>query len=277
MSSVAAVEPALSAGDEKSREKRRVERRRKWFWRVTGYVLFLTIWQLTSTFLVEGFILPPPLRVVERIYEILASGLFFDHFTATLQKIAIGFTIAFFLGAFIGILMGVSPWWNAFFSDWVLLMLTTPGLIFALVSAMIFGLSATGPIVAVAITSYSFVAVNVVEGVRAAPRDLIDMARAYEVPRADLYRHVMIPYLAPYLFTAVRYGFSVAWKIATLTEIVGGTEGIGFMMRREFQVFSMSGFLAWALLFFAFALFLERVILQRQIDRFFRWRPEVSA
>jgi hypothetical protein len=48
-------------------------------------------------------------------------------------------------------------------------------------------------------------------------------------------------------------------------------------MRREFQLFSMSGLLAWILLFFAFALFLERVVLQRQIDRFFRWRPEVTS
>lgn len=266
---------AVSA--DKSRAKARAERRRQWFWRLAGYIAFLGIWQFASTYLVAPFILPPPVKILRTAMDIIVSGAFITHFSVTLQKIAIGFSIAFVLGTFIGILMGTSRWWNSFFGDWVLLMLTTPGLIFALVTAMIFGLSRVGPIVAVLITSYPFVAVNVVEGVRAAPKELLDMARAYEVPRAKLYRHVMIPYLAPFLFTALRYGFSIAWKIATLTEIIGGTRGIGFMMRREFQVFSMAGFLAWALLFFAFALFLERVVLQRQIDRFFRWRPEVFS
>lgn len=115
------------------------------------------------------------------------------------------------------------------------------------------------------------------EGVRAAPRDLVDMGRSYRVSPWSLQRHVILPHLAPYLFTALRYGFSIAWKITTLTEIIGASRGIGFMMRREFQLFSMAGFLAWALLFFGFALLLERVVLQRGIKRFFRWRPEVAT
>jgi NitT/TauT family transport system permease protein len=38
----------------------------------------------------------------------------------------------------------------------------------------------------------------------------------------------------------------------------------------------MEGFLAWVLLFFTFALFLERVVLQRQMKHVLRWRPEVA-
>jgi NitT/TauT family transport system permease protein len=251
--------------------------RRQTLWRLAGYLSFLVLWQLVSTFLAAPHIVPPPLRIVAEIGQILSSGELFTHFAATLRKIAIGFGIAFVLGATIGIAMGMSRWWEAFFKDWVLLLLTTPGLIFALVTAMVFGLSALGPIAATVVTAFPFVTVNVVEGVKAAPKDLVDMARSYRVSPLSLQRHVIVPFLAPYLFTAMRYGFSIAWKIVTLTEIIGGTEGIGFMMRREFQVFSMAGFLAWAVTFFAFALFLERVILQRQIARFFRWRPEVAV
>jgi len=215
--------------------------------------------------------------VLDRMGEIVTSGLLLKHFGATLEKIAIGFSLAFIIGAFVGILMGMNRWWEAFFSDWILMLMTTPGLIFVLVSTMVFGLSYIGPILAVVVTGFPYIAVNLVEGVKAAPKDLTDMARSYNVSRARLIRHVIIPFLAPFIFTAIRYGFSVAWKVATLTEVIGGNEGIGFMMRREFQLFSMAGLLAWILLFFAFALFLERVVLQRQIDRFFRWRPEVTS
>jgi len=256
---------------------RRAERRARWFWRIAGYVSFFGIWQLTSTFLIEDFILPPPVQIAEEMWSIASSDQLLIHFSATLKNIAIGFTIAFVLGTVIGIAMGRSRWWDAFLGDWVMMTLTTPGLVFALVCAMIFGLGPMGPVVAVVITSVSYVAVNIVEGVRAAPKDLADMARAFGVPQRRALRHVLIPFLAPFFFTAARYGFSVAWKIATLIEVIVGTKGIGFMMRREFQSFNMTGFLAWVLLFFAFALFLERGVLQRQMTRFYRWRPEVAT
>jgi len=263
--------------EQKARLKKRADARSRWIWRIAGYIFFIGIWQFCSTYLVEDFILPPPLTVLENMQEIVTSGLLLKHFGATLEKIAIGFSLAFVIGAFIGILMGMNRWWEAFFSDWLVILMTTPGLIFVLVSTMVFGLSYIGPIAAVVVTGFSYIAVNLVEGVKAAPKDLTDMARSYNVSRSRLIRHVIVPFLAPFIFTAIRYGFSVAWKVATLTEVIGGNEGIGFMMRREFQLFSMAGFLSWALLFFAFALFLERVVLQRQIDRFFRWRPEVTS
>ena len=263
--------------DRQARERKRAERRSQWIWRLAGYVFFIGLWQFSSTYLVEDFILPAPLTILEEMREIVTTGLLVEHFGATLEKIAIGFSIAFVVGSAVGLLMGTSRWWEAFFSDWVLLMMTTPGLIFVLVAVMIFGLAYIGPVAAVAVTGFPYIAVNLVEGVKAAPQDLNDMARAYGVSRFNHMRHVLIPFLAPFIFTALRYGFSVAWKVATLTEVIAGNEGIGFMMRTEFQTFSMAGMLSWVLIFFAFALFLERVVLQRQIDRFFRWRPEVTA
>lgn len=257
-------------------DAKRAERRSRWTWRIGGYVCFLGLWQFTSTFLVADFIVPPPAVIASEIAGIVRGGELWMHFGATLRTIAVGFVIAYFLGAVMGLLMGRSSWWESFLSDWVMATLTTPGLVFALVTAMIFGLGPLGPIVCVIVTSFSYIAVQVVEGVKAVPRDLVDMSRAFGRGRGQILRHVFVPFLAPYLFTATRYGFSIAWKIATLTEVIVGTAGIGFMMRQKFQQFSMAGFLAWVLIFFAFALFLERVVLQRQMKHVLRWRPEVA-
>jgi NitT/TauT family transport system permease protein len=279
MSSIATAPPSApvpTTGAATTKPPKRAEWKSRLIWRAAGYITFLAIWQFTSTFLVQDFILPPPAVIAEEMWRIITSDQMVTHFAATLKNIAIGFSLAFVLGTVIGIAMGRSRWWEAFLGDWVMVTLTTPGLVFALVCAMVFGLGPLGPIVCVVVTSFSYVAVNVVEGVKAAPKDLGDMARAFRVPQYRVLRHVLLPFLAPFSFTAARYGFSVAWKIATLIEVIVGTEGIGFMMRREFQSFNMAGFLAWVLLFFAFALFLERGVLQRLMHRFYRWRPEVA-
>lgn len=253
----------------------RTELLQRWIPRILGYVAFLGVWTWASGRLVEAFLLPTPWTILQTMAGIIASGEFLTHFGSTMRKIAIGYSISFLLGSTIGILMR-RPWLDAFFRDWVMAALTMPGLVFALVAAMIFGFSPMGPIVAIVVTSLPFVVVNVAEGAKAIPSDLIDMAAAFDVEPRRQTRHIVIPFLAPYLFTALRYGFSIAWKIATLTEVFGASSGIGFMMRREFQTFSMAGMLSWIFFFVAFALFLE-VLLQRGIQRFFRWRPETSG
>lgn len=242
-------------------------------WRLAGYALLIGIWQLLSTYVFEPFILPAPTRVLGEMREILTHGDFWPNFSATTKHLAIGFAIAYVLGAAVGILMGRSQFWDGFFRDYVMLTLTTPGLVFALISLLIFGLSTTAPIVAIILTSLPHVTVNVVEGVRAIPRELMDMASAYGVSRSTRLRHITLPAVAVFMFAAVRYGFAIAWKITALTELFGGREGVGVQIRVKFELFNMAGVLAWAFFLVALALVADRLILQRIEQHFFRWRP----
>jgi NitT/TauT family transport system permease protein len=249
-------------------------------WRLAGYVLFVGGWIALSAFVFqpdspdESTLLPQPTTVLIEMWEILQGGDFWENVLATLRHLAIGFALAFVLGTTIGIAMGRSPYWDGFFRDYVMLTLTTPGLVFALICVMIFGLAGIGPIVAIVLTSFPHVAVNVVEGVRAIPRDLMDMATAYGVPRSTRVRNIVLPSVAPFLFTAIRYGFAIAWKITALTELFGGADGVGIQIRVEYQLFDIGGVLAWAFFLIGFALVMERLVLQRLERRFFRWRPK---
>jgi NitT/TauT family transport system permease protein len=255
--------------------ERRAEIFKRWGWRLAGYVFFIGLWDIASGTVMSDRLLVPPIAIVNEIGEILDSGELWFHLSSTLTKIAVGFTLAFLLGGVIGLLTQ-SRWWEAFFKDWVTATMTTPGLVYALVSGIIFGFSPVGPIFAIVLASFSYVTVNVAEGIRALPKDLIDMGTAFRVGGAGRLRHVIVPHLAPYLFTGVRYGFSIAWKVTVLTEVFASNVGIGFTMRVQYQLFSMSGLLAWIAIFFILMLFLEKVVLQFIERRFFRWRQEVS-
>lgn len=243
-------------------------------WRYAGYVGFIAVWQLLATYVFEPFVLPGPYAIAQEMWDTVRGGDFWENFSATLKHLFIGFIIAFVIGTAVGIAIGRSAYWEGFFSDYVMLTLTTPGLVFALIAVMIFGLAVWAPIVAIVLTSFPHITVNVVEGVRAIPSELSDMATAYGVDRRNRLRNVVIPAVAPFLFTAVRYGFAIAWKITALTELFGGSAGIGRQMRVEFQLFNVTGVLAWAFFLVAFALVMERLVLLRLERRFFRWRRQ---
>jgi NitT/TauT family transport system permease protein len=270
---VQTVRPAELDTDPDGAPPERPGRQRYLVWRLAGYVLFLGVWMLISS-LTQPYILPSPLAVLGDMVDAVGRDDFWVNVFATLRHLAIGFTIAFVMGTTIGVAMGRSPYWDGFFRDYVMLTLTTPGLVFALICVMIFGLLRIGPIVAIVLTSFAHVTVNVVEGVRAIPRDLMDMATAYGVPRSTRIRNIVLPAVAPFLFTAIRYGFAIAWKITALTELFGQTDGVGIQIRVEFLFFDIGGVLAWAFFLVGFALVMERLVLQRLERRFFRWRPK---
>lgn len=207
------------------------------------------------------------------VVSIYGSGKIVTAFQATLTRIAIGFSLSFMIGAAIGILTQ-NRWWEGFFKDAVVIGLTSPGLIWALIGAIIFGSRWYGPVITIILTTFALVTVNVSEGIRSLPKDLMDMGRAFHVPLGARQRHIVIPHLAPFLFTGLRFGFSIAWKVTVLTEVFSSSEGIGFEMRTSAQLFQVDEFLTWILAFFVFALFLEKVVLQAFEKRFFRWRQE---
>jgi len=266
---------ARSAEEERLLALRKRETRQRWFWRIAGYVVFLGVWEIASQIVGENLI-PGPSRIIETFPDLIESGRFFSSFAATLTRIGIGFGLSFIVGIMLGIFTQ-SRWLDGFFKDAVTISLVSPGLIWALTGLVIWGFEPQGWIFAIVMTTFALVTVNVAEGIRALPKDLIDMSQAFGVSGWRRQREIVIPFLAPFIFTALRFGFSVGWKVTVLTEVFSSNEGIGFEMRVASQLFRMDEFFTWALSFFVFALILEKLVLQRYERRFFRWRAEVAS
>ena len=258
------------------RAAKRKDRITRWGWRIAGYVFFLGIWELASGRVMDETLLPGPSTVFKTFGELWATGEVPGAFATTLSRIAVGFTIAFFVGVGVGVLMQ-NRFLNGFFRDAVTIGVTTPGLIWALITAIIFGNRTVGPIIAIVLTTFAIITVNVSEGIKSLPKDLIDMAKSFDVGVLRRNRHIVLPHLAPFIFTGVRFGFSIAWKVTVLTEVFSASQGIGFEMRTATQLFRLDEFLTWILAFYVLALFLDKVVLETLERRFFAWRGVLKS
>lgn len=268
--------PTRTSEEDLVRAAKRKERFTTWGWRIAGYVFFLGIWELASGNLMDERLLPGPSTVFETFGRLWASGDVPGAFLTTLTRIGIGFTLAFIVGITVGILMQ-NRFLNGFFRDAVTVGVTTPGLIWALITAIIFGNRTAGPIIAIVLTTFAIITVNISEGIKSLPKDLNDMGKAFGVGVVKRNRHIVIPHLAPFTFTAVRFGFSIAWKVTVLTEVFSASQGIGFEMRTATQLFRLDEFLTWILAFYFVALFLDKVVLESIERKFFTWRGELKS
>jgi ABC-type nitrate/sulfonate/bicarbonate transport system permease component len=72
--------------------------------------------------------------------------------------------------------------------------------------------------------------INLREGVRTVDRELIEMATSFGANRWREFAHIVLPSLFPFMFSAIRVSFGVAWKVALTAELFGGTRGLGYTM-----------------------------------------------
>ena len=78
--------------------------------------------------------------------------------------------------------------------------------------------------------------------------------------------------IAPHLAGAARAGLALIWKLVLVVEFLGRSNGVGFRIHLDFQMFDITGVLANALAFVAVMLAIEWAVLGPLARRAARWR-----
>jgi NitT/TauT family transport system permease protein len=194
----------------------------------------------------------------------------------TLLRIVSGFALAMLISLALGVAMGSSRYVEKFFEAEILVGLTIPALAWAVISIMWFGLKDFAAIFAITVLITPAITLNVVQGMKNLDKSLIEMAKAFEADRTLVIRSIVIPQLLPYLFAATRFGLGLAWKTVVIVEMLGLSNGIGYMIAFWFGMFSMKDILAWTLSFTLVMLAFEYGLLGRLEKWAMRWRPTIS-
>ncbi len=245
-------------------------------YRLASVLLMVIAWQVTSILLSPKYV-PGPWSTFVAIVHNAESGALATHFVATVVRMLSSFALSMILGVSIGIVMGISRRGERILDLWVMVGLTVPSLCYVIICFLWLGLNDRAAILAIAWTTFPSITINIWQGVKAIDQRLIDMARAFRASRWRRIRRVVLPQVTPYLMAATRFGLGVVWKVTVLVELLGRSDGIGYMLNYSFQMFNMVEVFAWTLSFTLFMVIIELGILKPLERKLFRWRPEISG
>lgn len=247
------------------------------FARLASYLFLLAVWQLVALY-EDRF--PGPAEVFGFLWiEVtggrhggIVRGEFLEHFAATLPRFSLGLAISMVLGVMTGVVIGGSKVAEALLKDTLLVLVALPAIIWAFLTQMWLGLGDTAVVITTFLSAFPFVAVNVIQGIQAIPRDLRRMSGAYHVSRYRRLRHMQIPAVTGYLFAGFRFAVIIAWNAVLLGEWFSASDGVGWRSRYWYDANRYKGFVGWVILFVGFIVLLDRVVLVRLQRRAFRWR-----
>lgn len=219
---------------------------------------------------------PTPMETVYASEELLGTNRFWEHVWATFSRSLWGFFGAMFIGVTLGVVMGLSNFGERFSTPYVIIGLAIPGIAWAAIWTIALGLGGEAAILATIVTVFPYITLNVWKGVENIDTDLIKMSRSFGVSRSRLLRRMVLPSVAPALFTATRFGLAIAWKAETAAELFATQNGIG---KRAFETFARYQYdttMAWAFTFVVMIVLFEFLVFRPLERRVFAYRQDAD-
>jgi ABC-type nitrate/sulfonate/bicarbonate transport system permease component len=239
-------------------------------------LLVIFIWFFSSHLFNLTDTISSPTLVGATFVEIMMGDSWYGHLFATLRRVIYAFVLTMIVGTFVGVLTGMSNFWEKALQDYVTVALALPSLFAAVFSAMWFGFSSATPMIAGALIAFPFLSQEVYEGIKNIDQELLEMSKSFDISRVRMIRRVIIESILPQWFGGARYSFALCWKVTTLTELVAAENGVGYMIEFQLQQLSVSGILAWTILFTSVMMALEYGVLRQIEKRAFDWRQNAT-
>jgi NitT/TauT family transport system permease protein len=229
------------------------------------FVVVATLWQAVAMY---GS-MPPKLfpavdTIVVTFARLVGNGILALHALATLLRLVAGFGLGAVAGVLLGLLMGRVPWAEDVFLPLVSVGNPIPGLAYAPLFVIWFGLGDLPAVLLVGFAAAFPVAVNTWTGVRAVKEIWIRSALAMGAREHQLFRKVVLPGSLPYVLTGLRLGLARAWRVLVAVEMLTSVrDGLGWLIFGAREFLNTDVMLAGIAVIGLVGLALEKLVFER--------------
>ena len=231
---------------------------------------FLMIWQGSAMRMNKAYILPSPMQILRRLWE-LREPLFKAHLPATMQVVGIGLLISLVLGMALAVLMDQSPAAEQALYPLIIASQTIPTTALAPLFVMWFGYTVWSKVLVTVLMTFFPVAITVFDGFRAVPPEMKELLRTYGATEIQVFRKLKLPAVLPYFFSALKMAVPLSVIGAAIGEWPGAQSGLGYFSKRMMTQLDGAGVFAPILLLSVSAELL--VIVVGLLEKYFlRWR-----
>jgi len=246
----------------------------KRFSTIVPFVVVGALWEFVARSGAFPRRLFPPLEEVAATFvRLTAAGILPQHAAETLLRLAAGFAVAATAGVLLGIAMGRYRRAEDLLLPLVSIGAPIPGLAYAPLFLLWFGLGNAGSIILVGFVAMFPVIQNSWTGVKAVKEIWIRAAQTMGADERRLFRHVILPGALPYILAGMRLGLAQGWRILVAVEMLAAVPwGLGWLIFGAREFLNTDVMLAGIAVIGAIGLALERFVFQR-LERYtvVRW------
>ena len=199
------------------------------------------IWHLIASIpSVHTFLSTPWEVVLAGVAEAKAGGRYWKDILVSLQRVGVGFGIAFICAIPIAFLMGWYPKFRKGVEPWIQFFKSIPPIALIPLVVLAMGLSEKSKYTIIFITSFLVMVVTISQGIKEVDLTLVKAAYTFGAKDFNLFCDIMIPASFPFILVAARLGISTALTTLIAAEMTGTIYGLGARIQGAQQFMNQS-------------------------------------
>jgi sulfonate transport system permease protein len=199
-----------------------------------GLVLPLALalgWEAAVRFgFAQGRLMPPPSRIADTLIGLAKSGELATHALATLTRVALGFGFGALAGTILGAITGASEPLRRALDPTIQALRSIPSLAWVPLFILWLGIFETSKVTLIAVGVFFPVYLGVMGAIESIDRKLVEVGRVFRLSRPAMIRRVLLPAVLPHWVIALRSGLGLGFMFVVAAEIMGASEGLGYLL-----------------------------------------------
>ncbi len=177
-----------------------------------------------------SLIFPSPQQVAAGALELARDGTLWQHIAASLVRVATGFLLALVVALPLGLWMGRVDGAYRTLNPIFQIMRPISPIAWIPIAILWFGVGDVAPVFLIFLAAVFPLIVQTSAGVHAIDARYLRAAENFGVPRAKLFRQVIVPAVLPEVLTGMRIALGVAWLVVVAAEMIVRSSGLGFLI-----------------------------------------------
>ena len=189
------------------------------------------VWEIIVRLgLSSGRLVPPPSRVITELFDLARSGELAVHVTATLTRVLAGFGFGVIAGTILGAISGYWGFARRLLDPTVQALRAIPSLAWVPLFILWLGIFETSKIALIAVGVFFPVYLGVMGAILSVDRKIVEVGRTFRLSGPAMIRRILLPAVLPEYVVALRVGLGLGWMFVVAAELMGASEGLGFLL-----------------------------------------------
>jgi NitT/TauT family transport system permease protein len=200
--------------------------------RLAFAAVFFLGWELSSGRIVDQFFVSRPSAIAASLWAMMTKEALFYHLRFTIIEATVGYLIGAAAGLILGFALARVETVYRIIEPFIVGFYGIPRIALAPLFILWFGIGISSKIAVAAVMVFFIVFINTIAGIRAAPAQLLQVARVMGASEWALVRKVVFPAATPFIVAALQITVPQAMIGAIVGEFISSNRGVGHLISR---------------------------------------------
>lgn len=178
----------------------------------------------------DGRLVPPPSVIFATLWELARTGELWTHTQATVLRVAAGFALGVVAGTVVGAVAGYSALSRRVLDPTLQALRSIPSIAWVPLFILWFGIFEASKVALIAVGVFFPVYLGVMGAILSVDRKIVEVGRAFRLSGPALVRRILLPAVLPSYIVSLRSGLGLGWMFVVAAELLGASEGLGYLL-----------------------------------------------